>query len=125
MVCRFIVVFTDLSPLSLVVSQNAENGHAFRCTGPGAERLDVRIDGTAFEDEDILNRGVIVSSDDSTPGIIISTITIPATIENNDTSIRCISINFTSSDILSSSTATYLVQGQYHHIYTVYSYNQC
>ena len=107
------VVFTDLSPLSLVVSQNAENRHVFRCTGPGADQVLVRINDTSFEDEDIINRGVMVSSDDSTPGIITSTITIPATIENNKTSIQCISVNLTSSDILRSSIATYLVQGQY------------
>ena len=110
-----VVVLTDLSPLSLIVSQNAENRHVFRCTGtPGAERVDVQIDGTAFEDEDIINRGIMVSSDENSSGIIISTITIPATIENNNTKIQCFSVNFSAFSFLSSSIATYLVQGQYH-----------
>ena len=106
------VVFTELSPLALVVSQNAENG-AFRCSGPGAEQVVVRINGTQFDVQDILDRGIMVSSDDSTPGIIISTITIPATIENNKTSIQCFSVNLTSPGVLPSSIGTYLVQGQY------------
>lgn len=104
-----IAVFTDLSPLSLVVSQGDER-HVFRCTGPGAERVDVQIDDTEFNDQDIINRGITVSS--NTTGIIVSTITIPAIIDNNGTMIQCISINFTGPSILLSPIATYLVQGQ-------------
>ena len=49
---------------------------------------------------------------DATSGIIQSTITVPASYENNETSIQCISLNFTSLSIVHSSVATFLVQGE-------------
>ena len=73
--------------MSLVVSRNAENRHAFTCTGPGAGRVDVQFSGTAFDDQDIINRGIMVSPR-RVNSTIISTITIPATVENNETSIK-------------------------------------
>ena len=49
---------------------------------------------------------------DAASGIIQSTITVPASYENNETSIQCISLNFTSLSIVHSSVATFLVQGE-------------
>ena len=55
-----------------------------------------------------------MESIDAASGIIQSTITVPASYENNETSIQCISVNFTetSFSIVHSSVATFLVQGE-------------
>lgn len=105
---------TVLSPLSLIASLNAETVHVFECTVTRAERADVLINNTPFDNQEIQDRGVMVSSItvDSETGTIDSNITIPATIENNGTSIECLSVNFSGPSVVRSSIATYLLQGQ-------------
>ena len=98
-----------LTPLSLVASLDPERLHTFHCIANGSGRLDALIDGLFFNDQDILNKGITVTLDSS--GVIDnSTIYIPATIENNETSIQC--VVFANLGRLDSLIGRFYVQGK-------------
>ena len=103
----------DLTPDSLTVGLS-EKTHDFLCAVTGASRADVLIDNTAFEDQSIKDRGIIVTSItiDRAAGIFNSTISIPASIDNNNTDIVCFSVNFSSPGLPPRSEARFFVQGQ-------------
>ena len=78
-----------LTPLSLVASLDPERLHTFHCIANSSGRLDALVDGLFFNDQEIVNRGIIVTLD-SSGDFPHSRIEIPATIENNSTSIQCL-----------------------------------
>ena len=55
----------------------------------GSGRPDTLINGLFFNDQEIVNRGIIITLD-SSGDFPHSRIEIPATIENNSTSIQCL-----------------------------------
>ena len=104
---------TALLPQSLIAGLNTESLHFFNCTVTGAERTDVQVDELSFNDQRIVDRGIIVLSNviDASTGNHAAIISVPATIQNNETSIECIAVNFSSASD-QSPTAMFLLQGQ-------------
>ena len=78
-----------LTPLSLVASLDPERLHYFFCIANGSGRPDVEIDGLFFNHQAILARGITVTLV-SVGDLRNATISIPATIDNNDTRIQCL-----------------------------------
>ena len=72
------------------------------------------IDELPFNDETIDDRGIMVLSNviDDATGSHAATISVPATIQNNETSIECIASNFSAASDRSP-MAMFLLQGQY------------
>ena len=102
-----------LLPQSLIVGLNNELLHVFNCTVTGADIPDVQIGGLPFSNGIIQDRGITVITDviDADTGSHAATISVPATIENNMTSIQCIALNLSAPSVLSP-IAMFLVQGQ-------------
>ena len=101
-------------PLSLTAALNTERENVFKCAFTGSELTNVRIDGITFNSQDILSRGIEVTT------IIINTslglynvdIVIPATLENNNTDIQCLSVNSSTIPVIMESLmAKFYVQG--------------
>ena len=104
-----------LLPQSLIVGLNNELLHIFNCTVTGADIPDVQIGGLPFSDQTIQARGITVISNiiDADIGSHAVTISVPATIENNMTSIQCTALNLSAPMAsVRSPIATFLVQGQ-------------
>ena len=97
-----------LTPLSLVSSLDPERLHTFHCIANSSDRLDTLIDGLFFNEQEIMNKGITVTlvRDGDLQN---STIYIPATIDNNDTSIQC--LLYTDSGRLDSLIGRFYVQG--------------
>ena len=88
--------------------------YEFRCTVTGANQPVVLINEGPSNDQEIIDRGVTVTSTtvDEQAGEYYSVITFPATIINNNTDIQCIAVNFSTPSI-GSPVGTFLVQGRY------------
>ena len=98
-----------LTPLSLVSSLDPERLHTFHCIANGSGRADVLINGLFFNDQEILNKGITVTLV-SIGDFQNSPIYIPATIDNNETSIQC--QLYTDSGRLDSLIGRFYVQGK-------------
>ena len=87
--------------------------YEFRCTVTGANQAVVRINEGPSNDQEIIDRGVTVTSMtvDEQAGQYYSVIVFPATIINNDSKIECIAFNFSTPSI-GSPVGKFLVQGQ-------------
>ena len=90
-------------------SLDPERLHTFHCIANISGRHDALINGLFFNDQEILNKGITVSLVSS--GVFPnSTIYIPATIDNNNTSIQC--LLYTDSGRLDSLIGRFYVQGK-------------
>ena len=99
-----------LTPLSLIASLDPEGFHVFYCIANGSGRADVKIDGLFFNNAAILTRGITVTLV-SVGDLHNSTVSIPATIHNNDTRIQC--LFFGDSGTERSPIGMFFVQGKY------------
>ena len=90
-------------------SLDPETLHTFHCIANSSDRLDTLIDGLFFNGQEIMNKGITVTlvRDGDLQN---STIYIPATIDNNETSIQC--LLYTDSGRLDSLIGRFYVQGK-------------
>ena len=98
-----------LTPLSLVASLDPDRLYIFNCIANGSGVPTAEIDGLLFNHQTILAKGITVTLVSDENVLHNSTVRIPATIENNDTSIQC--LFFGDSGRQESAIGTFFVQG--------------
>ena len=101
-----------ISPVDGYIAGLGSNDTAFQCTVSGTDVIIWRVDDTALNNADLANRNIMRLSDlTQQDGTVISTILIPATENNHNSSVQCIAVNLGGGASPISETVLYLVQG--------------
>ena len=96
------------APVSVtaLVGTNAQ----FHCAGTGSHLVWV-VDGLQDDHPDISARGITVVTT-SISGIVQSNLTVPATSENNGTTVRCVVTSLFSTPVISSNATLTILPGE-------------
>ena len=101
-----------ISPVDgYVASLGSSPATSFHCTVTGTDSIIWRVDGYVTTSSNLDDRNIVRQSDEIQDGTVISTILIPATEINNNSSVLCIAINLNGGANANSETVFYFVQG--------------
>ena len=92
--------------LTALVGTNAQ----FHCAGTG-NYLVWEVDGLVFDHPNILARGITTVTLPSS-GTVQSNLTVPATSENNGTTVRCVVQSLSSTPVISSNATLTILPGE-------------
>ena len=71
--------------VSALIGENA----LFHCNGSGIFAI-WKVDGLSNQNPSIINRGITQHTVSTSSGTVLSTLTVPATLVNNDTTVQCV-----------------------------------
>ena len=89
--------------MTALIGTNAQ----FHCAGTGIV-IRWKVDGLVSTNPNVTSRGITTDDVSSSSGTVQSTLTVPATIVNNGTTVRCVVLSLSGSAFSNNSTLTVL-----------------